>query len=745
MLVIVRPLAARADVEWLDSLEAGKREARATYRPILCLIVEEGQAASTSLVRNLGRSRKLTDLTPKFVCVKLEKAAAGDLIRKFDLKHSPSTVFFTWNGVSMKVMSGVVSIGKYADQMEDALEKHAKVLNPSLGAPTARPVRKRAPTRPDEAFPHGDACPVGCETCGPLIRDALAWLVKRQKPDGRWTKPADERETLSEDGKELLRSIDQIDVALTSVAGMALLAGGNRPGEGEHGRALERAVRFVSGAVRDDGLICNEPGMNYVYLIHGNFETALGATFLAEVLKARPDAGLKTRLKRVRDCFQRIQDPRSGAWGYSYDFQEYPMSIKRGWRLLATTHGVVTALACMRDAGLEVDPEVLKKGSRYLQMCRTRDGSYAYREELRLGKGYPGASAGALLALARAGAVPEEDLATSWSRFRASFTDLTGYGEHWWYFLFYGALAAAERGPGTTAWFLEHYRDVLAGVREEDGSFEDPDGNGGSIFATAIAAMTLQMPLRGLPIGSNRSRPSSIEVTSSPRYLKPPHESSRVKVFERRGRYLVDLVVSVDAPADDAWTDAFARGIVEVNRILNDLTDGQMSIHHVEIHAAKARWDEADLMVTPEFYTDEDLPQPFAHGFTMVSKRTDIRNGREKEGNRIGDWVKLPYRPRGGGEPYRFDHPALVRVVAHELCHYLFGAQDEYDVGNGRSYCDCIVGNLLATELCRPGTHTDTRREQSCWELATALYPKMKIPDFTDPGPWDPPMPVIVR
>ena len=54
------------------------------------------------------------------------------------------------------------------------------------------------------------------------------------------------------------------------------------------------------------------------------------------------------------------------------------------------------------------------------------------------------------------------------------------------------------------------------------------------------------------------------------------------------------------------------------------------------------------------------------------------------------------------------------------------------------------MGDLRATELCSPKTHTDTRQEGSFRELVKALYPKLSFEEPADPGPWDPPHPEIL-
>jgi hypothetical protein len=217
-----------------------------------------------------------------------------------------------------------------------------------------------------------------------------------------------------------------------------------------------------------------------------------------------------------------------------------------------------------------------------------------------------------------------------------------------------------------------------------------------------------------------------------------------VKVFPRDGGYYVDLVVSTDGPADAAWFAAMQRCLSGANRILYDVTDGQMCLHRVVLLGDGERFDDADVMVTTKFYEGEPLPQPWVHGVTRVSKRTTVVNGRERESLRIGDWVKLPFTSPGKDQPLPWDHPRLTRVMAHELGHYLIGALDEYDTRTGRSWCRCLMGDRRTTELCREGTHTDTRREESCWSLAKTLYPALRTPAVEDPGPWDPPAPVFV-
>jgi hypothetical protein len=727
---------------WFQSLGKARAAAGRARKPILCIVADRGDTRADRLVKSLGTNRKLADLFAGFVPVRLDRQQHADLVRKYDLKLSPATVFFTDRGVPIKVVAGPVSVTKFAAQMEAVLEKYRRILNPSLGAREA-PERHEPPPRPANALPHGETCPESCPTCAPVIQKALAYLARMQRPDGRLTKPGSERITTAEGGQNLTRSIDHIDVALTSLAGLAFLATGSTLEEGTYSRNLRRAAAFVAGAVRDNGIICAEKSDNYTYLVHANFETPLGAVFLSEMQELAPERDRAVALARTAEYLMRIQDPRSGAYGYSYDFNEFTPNDKRGWRLLATTHCCLTALNHMRDAGVSVREEACRRAAQYLLACRSRDGSFTYRSEFRMGEGYPGASGGALYAIARSRAVPDADLAAARARFRIDFPTLGRYGKHWWFNLLFAALTMHDQGPGATQAFHRQFRDVIAGNQREDGGFDEPDGNGGSILATAVAAIVLSLPQTTLPLAGKRTGPGSVPDLTKVRYLKTPHPRSRVKVIEEADGYLVDLVVSTDGEADAEWGESLKRGLLAANRILYDITDGGMSMRRVTVLTGKERWDEADLMITTDFYRDDVLPQPFAHGFTMVSKRTEVKNGRERESKRIGEWVKLPFSSRGGATPYSWDHPALVRVLAHELGHYLFGARDEYNTRTGESYCECLMGKLTVTELCSSKSHTDTRQESSCQELALALYPNLRFATPPDPGPWDPPEPKI--
>ncbi len=727
--------------EFSGDLREAQARALAAGKPVLVLLLRDGNRDSERLLRLLSSPGPVADRLGSFVLVRAGAKDREEIAERYDLKTLPATLFLSYRGIPVKLVGGVLSPARYAEAMDDVLEKNRQQRSPSRReAPEPRPA---VPPRPERVFDHAPDCPDGCPACEEAAARALSWLATRQQADGRFAKQADEVVAKTPDGRILTRSIDHVETALTAVAGLAFLAGGSTLAEGPHRQVLARAARFLESAVRPDGIVCAETGNDYLYLTQCNFETGLAAMFLAEIQALAPDAARAEKMARVAGYLSRVQDPACGAWGYSHDFNDTPADVKRGWRLLATTHCALGGLLWLGAAGIPVDGEAVARGVRYLQSCRARGGLFGYRAEFRHLPGYPGATAGALVSLRRSGLLKEGDLGAIGRTWRPVFADIEGYGRHFWFFLLHTALAMRDEGEEGAREFHRRFRDRVLSAQEEDGSFADPDAAGGRVFATAAAAFALTHHAARLRIAGATPPAAMPPPAERPSYLAPAHPTSRVKVYEQAGLYRYDLVVSTDGPADREWFAAFGRAIEGANRLLWDATNGQICLGRATLAAEKARWDEADVRVVTDFYSNEPLPQPFVHGLTIVSQRTTIRGSREKTGPRIGDWVMLPWAPRGGGEPFPWDNPKLTRVLAHELAHYLFGLLDEYDERTGESRCDCLLGSRTSTEFCTAESHRDPRVEEACWDHALALYPRLKAPHAEDPGPWEPPPPRI--
>ena len=87
-----------------------------------------------------------------------------------------------------------------------------------------------------------------------VIRSSLAYLASKQAPNGAW---------LGESGEEV-----RYPIAITAYSLMAFQAAGNLPGEGEFGKNVNLAVRYLLSEIDDQGLIGDKNSGQYMYF-HG--------------------------------------------------------------------------------------------------------------------------------------------------------------------------------------------------------------------------------------------------------------------------------------------------------------------------------------------------------------------------------------------------------------------------------------------------------------------------------------------
>src|SRR5262245_39569260 len=116
------------------------------------------------------------------------------------------------------------------------------------------------------------------------VERGLAWLAAKQvrqegsPNDGSW---------ISKIGYKLNNDYrwtadDKGHLAVTALACMAFLAGGNSPGRGRYGAEVERGLAFVLRCVNDDGYIA--------YAGSRMYDHAFATLFLAEVFGMTHDA-----------------------------------------------------------------------------------------------------------------------------------------------------------------------------------------------------------------------------------------------------------------------------------------------------------------------------------------------------------------------------------------------------------------------------------------------------------------------
>lgn len=168
--------------------------------------------------------------------------------------------------------------------------------------------------------------------------------------------------------------------AITALAGLAFLAGGNVPGRGRYGENVEKCVKFLTGLSGDPDVgdktgFIRENLPDEVSRMHGH---AYATLFLVQVYGMERDQARRDKLRKVIErcirVIEQAQEGRHGAswggWGYLPNDNRHEGSI---------TVCCLQALRAARDAGFAIQKPVLTKALRYLIKSAKPDGTFLYR------------------------------------------------------------------------------------------------------------------------------------------------------------------------------------------------------------------------------------------------------------------------------------------------------------------------------------------------------------------------------
>ena len=189
-------------------------------------------------------------------------------------------------------------------------------------------------------------------------------------------------------------------VGVTSLAGLAMMAGGHQPGRGKYGKHVAKAVEYVASMAdgptpgflttaesQTVGRLASYPSPIYS---HG-----FGTLFLAEVCGMHPaaakDAKVRGALEQAVEFTVKAQN-QEGGWRYEPNAQYADVSV---------TVAQMMALRAARNAGLFVRKTVMDNAATYVKACQMPDGGFSYFK----GQGYSAfaRSAAAIVGLYSAG------------------------------------------------------------------------------------------------------------------------------------------------------------------------------------------------------------------------------------------------------------------------------------------------------------------------------------------------------
>ncbi len=279
------------------------------------------------------------------------------------------------------------------------------------------------------------------------------------------------------------------NVAVSSLACLAFMADGNLPGRGEYAENVTRGLNYILANCTESGLIADDAANGPMYG-HG-----FAALFLGEVYgmtAGGPDTALAARVhealvKSIR-LIERTQNEQGG-WRYNPVPYDADVSV---------TICQIMALRSARNAGIEVDKNVIDKAVRYVRQCQNPDGGFRYQVELGA-SGWPRSAAG-VASLFYAG-IHEDDAIDRGVKYLMNEA-LPGRGmgsrAHYHYGHYYAVQAMYLAGGEAWATWWPAIRAELISQQTDRGTWRD--NSIGDAYATAMNLIVLQMPKRYLPI-----------------------------------------------------------------------------------------------------------------------------------------------------------------------------------------------------------------------------------------------------
>lgn len=309
-------------------------------------------------------------------------------------------------------------------------------------------------------------------TTAKAIDRGLAYLASHQNRQGAWSNKG---------------GYGAYPVAMTSLAGLALLMDGNTTTQGRFAPQVDRAAKYVLRSAGANGMIGRmeyEPRPMYG---HG-----FGMLFLSQLYGMTEDVDRASQihgvLSRGVELTTRAQS-RSGGWIYT------PTS---GGDEGSVTITQVQALRSCRNVGVAVPKETIDQAMDYLARSQNSDGGIRYSVRQRGGTSRVPITAAAVCCWFNAGEYDNPRALRALEYARGILKPNTRVGGHDFYAHLYLAQALYVSSDDSWNDYFVKRRDYLLALQRRDGSWQ---GDGvGDIYGTAIALIILQLPFNQLPI-----------------------------------------------------------------------------------------------------------------------------------------------------------------------------------------------------------------------------------------------------
>ncbi len=302
------------------------------------------------------------------------------------------------------------------------------------------------------------------------IQKGARFLARTQNRDGSWRANG---------------GYNGYPVAMTALAGVALLMTGSTTTRGPYAPNVRRAVDFLLKRQTRSGLITVLAEEERPMYGHG-----FAMLFLAEVYGMEVDLKMHQRLRRVLDAAIRLtarSQSSYGGWNYAPDdpYDEGSVTVTQ-----------VQGLRACRNAGLSVPTKVIRNAVRYIVDSANPDGGIRYGVRYK-GPSRPAITAAACAVLYNAGKY-DHPVGRKALEYAKRTLSIGGGGGHHYYAHLYFAQALYQAGGKDWDRYYERKSKWLLRQQRADGSWM---GDGvGYTYGTAIALIILQLPYARLPI-----------------------------------------------------------------------------------------------------------------------------------------------------------------------------------------------------------------------------------------------------
>ncbi len=310
------------------------------------------------------------------------------------------------------------------------------------------------------------------------VHEALDWVAFTQHRLGHWSAGG------------------RYPTAMTALAGQALLCEGSTTTQGKYASNIRRAVDYLVGQSRPNGLI-GDPFRDDRYTYGHGF----AMLFLSQVLGEEEDADRREQLIDVlvrAVTFTGQAQTKAGGWGYlsAADGQQFDEG--------STTITQVQGLRSCRNAGIPVPREIIDRAVAYIHQCTLENGGVQYSS--KGGGGRPAITAAAIACLYNAGEY-DDDYVPRMAKYCEKHLGIGSSGNfgHWHYAHFYYSQVLYRAGGEAWESYRKQVQEKL--LREtrtvdldgEPGAFWD-QGYIGPIYTTSLNLVILQLDQAALPI-----------------------------------------------------------------------------------------------------------------------------------------------------------------------------------------------------------------------------------------------------